>query len=380
MTIAYNDDLLTEILIWLPEKSLIRFKLVCKRWFSLISSHYFSHRHILHHHHRHSRSKPEPSLLLRLSEASDYFYLQFSKDGGKLVPYHFSPTLIEPTILSFSNGLFLLQCRNVEKPLEECHIYNPITKQSRKILLNTNERYRCVMGLNLAFDPSKSPHYKIICVRAIKRRSSRALWCRERLCQIEVYESETGTWKICGEPFWAPTDVDFNHGIYWKNGIHWDGDFFDLQDNFVGKHPEIVVPGDTRTENYYGNYVESYGYLHYIAHFPEKKSGESEEDSMLVLHEPGKVMAYKFQEKSGKEIIDFREEAFYQERCHVRCYFFDISVLLLLINQLEPLTEQQLLAINNLQQSSQQAEDALSQGMEALQQSLAETVAGSLGP
>lgn len=32
----------------------------------------------------------------------------------------------------------------------------------------------------------------------------------------------------------------------------------------------------------------------------------------------------------------------------------------------------------NLQQSSQQAEDALSQGMEALQQSLAETLAGSL--
>ncbi|KAK6776299.1 hypothetical protein RDI58_027300 [Solanum bulbocastanum] len=56
------------------------------------------------------------------------------------------------------------------------------------------------------------------------------------------------------------------------------------------------------------------------------------------------------------------------------------DLLLLLINQLEPLTEQQLLAINNLQQSSQQAEDALSQGMEALQQSLAETLAGSLGP
>jgi len=47
----------------------------------------------------------------------------------------------------------------------------------------------------------------------------------------------------------------------------------------------------------------------------------------------------------------------------------------LLVNQLEPLTEQQLMGIYNLQQSSQQAEDALSQGMEALQQSLAETLA-----
>ncbi|XP_070048634.1 transcription factor TGA2.2-like isoform X2 [Nicotiana tomentosiformis] len=69
------------------------------------------------------------------------------------------------------------------------------------------------------------------------------------------------------------------------------------------------------------------------------------------------------------------------ERCFLWLGGFRSSELLkLLINQLEPLTEQQLLAINNLQESSQQAEDALSQGMEALQQSLAETLAGSLGP
>lgn len=47
----------------------------------------------------------------------------------------------------------------------------------------------------------------------------------------------------------------------------------------------------------------------------------------------------------------------------------------LLVNQLEPLTEQQLTGIYNLRESSHQAEDALSQGMDALQQSLAETLA-----
>ena len=50
-------------------------------------------------------------------------------------------------------------------------------------------------------------------------------------------------------------------------------------------------------------------------------------------------------------------------------------VVQLVVNQLEPLTEQQLVGIYNLQQSSHQAEDTLSQGMEALQQSLAETLA-----
>ncbi|KAL9239924.1 hypothetical protein vseg_014195 [Gypsophila vaccaria] len=69
------------------------------------------------------------------------------------------------------------------------------------------------------------------------------------------------------------------------------------------------------------------------------------------------------------------------ERCFLWLGGFRSSELLkLLSNQLEPLTEQQVVAIQNLQQSSQQAEDALSQGMEALQQSLAETLSsGSLG-
>ncbi|KAL9258871.1 Transcription factor HBP-1b(c1)-like protein [Drosera capensis] len=69
------------------------------------------------------------------------------------------------------------------------------------------------------------------------------------------------------------------------------------------------------------------------------------------------------------------------ERCFLWLGGFRSSELLkLLVNQLEPLTEQQIGDIGNLQQSSQQAEDALSQGMEALQQSLAETLSsGSLG-
>ena len=51
----------------------------------------------------------------------------------------------------------------------------------------------------------------------------------------------------------------------------------------------------------------------------------------------------------------------------------------MLIPQLDPLTEQQLAWICSLQESSQQAEEALSQGLEQLQQSLTEIIAaGSL--
>ncbi|KAF3440192.1 hypothetical protein FNV43_RR18473 [Rhamnella rubrinervis] len=52
-----------------------------------------------------------------------------------------------------------------------------------------------------------------------------------------------------------------------------------------------------------------------------------------------------------------------------------LNGLRVLVPQLDPLTEQQLFDVCNLKQSCQQAEDALSQGMEKLQQTLAETVA-----
>ncbi|XP_012082055.1 transcription factor TGA2.3 isoform X2 [Jatropha curcas] len=70
------------------------------------------------------------------------------------------------------------------------------------------------------------------------------------------------------------------------------------------------------------------------------------------------------------------------ERCFMWLGGFRSSELLKILgNHLEPLTDQQLMGICNLQQSSQQAEDALSQGMEALQQTLVDTLSStSLGP
>ncbi|XP_017188605.2 transcription factor TGA4-like isoform X3 [Malus domestica] len=56
------------------------------------------------------------------------------------------------------------------------------------------------------------------------------------------------------------------------------------------------------------------------------------------------------------------------------------EILKVLQPHLDPLTDQQALDVHNLRQSCQQAEDALSQGMDKLQHTLAETVAaGQLG-
>ncbi|XP_039845051.1 transcription factor TGAL3-like isoform X2 [Panicum virgatum] len=59
--------------------------------------------------------------------------------------------------------------------------------------------------------------------------------------------------------------------------------------------------------------------------------------------------------------------------------FRSSELLAVLARHVGPLTEPQLVGICGLQRSAQQAEDALSQGMEALQQALADTLAAAAG-
>ncbi|KAF8043815.1 hypothetical protein BT93_A1965 [Corymbia citriodora subsp. variegata] len=64
------------------------------------------------------------------------------------------------------------------------------------------------------------------------------------------------------------------------------------------------------------------------------------------------------------------------ERCFMWMGGFRPSELIkVVLNHIEPLTEQQILGICGLQQSTHEAEEALSQGLEALNHSLSETIA-----
>lgn len=47
----------------------------------------------------------------------------------------------------------------------------------------------------------------------------------------------------------------------------------------------------------------------------------------------------------------------------------------MLLRHIEPLTEQQILGVCGMQQSTQETEEALSQGLEALNKSLSDTIA-----
>ncbi|KAK9931547.1 hypothetical protein M0R45_018821 [Rubus argutus] len=73
-----------------------------------------------------------------------------------------------------------------------------------------------IFGVHLAFDPSKSSHYQVVCVRSCSTSSAAS-----NSYQIETYSSETRTWKLSGSPFSAPFDMVFDNGVIWNGTIHW---------------------------------------------------------------------------------------------------------------------------------------------------------------
>ncbi|XP_076950229.1 F-box protein At5g07610-like [Bidens hawaiensis] len=115
-----------------------------------------------------------------------------------------------------------------------------------------------ICSMALVFHPTHCVHYKVVCIRVLK--------AAEGLCQIQVYSSNTRSWKICVESFsahylnfrdpavhWAPSYLD-NNFLYYKL----DGE--QLQTLPV---PEELV-SNIEISMYFG---ESRGHLHLIPHY-----------------------------------------------------------------------------------------------------------------
>ncbi|KAK6155938.1 hypothetical protein DH2020_010186 [Rehmannia glutinosa] len=208
------DGLLMQIFVRLPVKSLIRFKLVSKHWKSLITSHHFS---LL----RYPRPNPILGLVYPRRKSSVFEYIHLDVSNPNKPPFRelkFPGDSFWYGIQHSCNGL-LLCCSSWNdpcygmSPIRSCYVYNPTTKCSTKLPLPgvMNGVPENVYGVNLAFDPAKSPLYKVVCVRDSEFAHG--------LFQIEVYSAESRVWRVSGEPFSATNC--FDHGVYWNGSIHW---------------------------------------------------------------------------------------------------------------------------------------------------------------
>ncbi|KAJ8772325.1 hypothetical protein K2173_027502 [Erythroxylum novogranatense] len=349
-TVVNNDDLLVQILLHLPVKSLLKFKCVSKHWLSIITNPQFSRRHypvinsvcaLFVQKFSHPR-QPEFDFvdLHSNSSGAPFRFLTFSKDPSGI------------KITQSCNGLLLCSSYRANSYKTWYYVYNPTTKQFSA--LPRLRKASRVLGLTLAFDPWKSPDYKVVSVRKCDTSRHR--------CLIDIYSSRSGPWRVSGNPFTAATgNVKFN-GVYSNGAIHWISDYgpslyFDVDKEQLNQMPMPPIPDgwDRRRVMYFG---ECRGHLHLIENyspprdtpfdvcemkkdysgwvvkyrvdldgvaksFPEMarryldpfvlnyysfqilsviESGESDDYTFLVLHVPGKLIRYNLTDDSFKRL------------------------------------------------------------------------------
>ncbi|XP_052182933.1 F-box protein At5g07610-like isoform X1 [Diospyros lotus] len=95
------------------------------------------------------------------------------------------------------------------------YVYNPTTKRYTAIPRprSSREQYNVILSMNLAFDPSVSLHYKVLCVCSNGSPSSPH--------KTDVYSSDTGKWVLSTASFDDSCGALFENGIFLNGKIHW---------------------------------------------------------------------------------------------------------------------------------------------------------------
>ncbi|XP_004242880.1 F-box protein At5g07610-like [Solanum lycopersicum] len=263
--VAGNADLLSEILLWLPPKSLLRFQAVCKDWFSIISSRTFRQLHC-----RRKLTSGKVDGLFFCWWVYGNNYVDFIPLNG--IPKNqkgMIPSTLKNIAKSTSskieqlhscNGLF---CISFNLGIEnfDYYVYNPSTNQHRLIPLPYLgiKAYEIVV-MNLAFDPMVSDCYKLLCVMKLNG-----------VYEISVYSSETEVWKNCMDTEMKILDANqhfLGQGVFLNGCMHWVSEMssflrFDLDSMCFRDMPSTDLPIGVlkRSIRYFG---ESVGHLHLI--------------------------------------------------------------------------------------------------------------------
>lgn len=228
--VVSNEDLLAEILLHVPVRSLICLKLVSKQWLSLITS----HRFVLLHYGRGTSSRTsalflESEVLLRRGANNHMMYVHLNLDKFHKTPFRSSTFSHDPfdakkvCILQSCHGLLLCRTGIVVNQLLEnqrglfyYYIYNPTTNQVATIDRIWDQK-TTIHASVLDFDPARSPHYRVVfCVN-----KSPEMAPQQR--QFEVYFSETRTWKVSAQHahFVPPFGLTMSNLAYYKGSIYW---------------------------------------------------------------------------------------------------------------------------------------------------------------
>ncbi|KAK9051052.1 hypothetical protein SSX86_027678 [Deinandra increscens subsp. villosa] len=211
--VCSNDDLLSMILSNLPLISLRLFKSVCKRWLNLITG-----DPVLHALRTKNPNADHPRGLI-FSIQNSHSELAYVPLAPKTTTKNHS--LITTTTIPFyqiiSSSIKVMQSCNglllCQDPPCKFYVYNPTINRYKLLPLpNSFRPHGLLIYMALAYDPAFSPHYKVIYPQEDFPRQ----------VHVEVYSSETGSWRACAQTFSISSFAPFDRrAVYWGGAIHW---------------------------------------------------------------------------------------------------------------------------------------------------------------
>jgi F-box interacting protein len=227
------EDLVTEILVWLPVVSLLRFKCVCKSWYALITHQNFIRKHLLHN----NNNNRNALFLLKTTEdyTEDYVVstlsyetLQVSLTQPVPPPYFGMAKKVRVYLVGSCNGLV---CLHANYGLNVV-IWNPATKET-KVVSNSNlPRYPAgyhtvIDGIGFGFD-AKTNDYKILNLLSLYDDPNSIQ--SKKIVQSEVYSLSADSWRKGDSPpcflfsCLRPMDTYINGVASWNASVaNWKG-------------------------------------------------------------------------------------------------------------------------------------------------------------
>ncbi|XP_017984318.1 PREDICTED: F-box protein At5g07610-like [Theobroma cacao] len=295
--VADIDDLLIEILQRLPTKTLLLFKLVSKQWLSIISSSDFS---ISHTRFLLNEGSLKPSVLfldvIYRQPPTKFVFLPLNRDTKQLplldlinAPYI--------TIMQSCNGLLLC---TYDYDNQSYFICNPVIKKFKTIScpMPPMLEYHLV-GVNLAFDPLKSPYYKIISIwqeMLLDKDEENNCLCRMTSnFSMDIYSSEADSWNASKIKFTSEWAIQFDHAIFFNGAIHWDS--VAKESLYLDVETECLMPMPMPMPKPSSINLKP-PYCDYDIFCLVVRSDEDKGDSMVAVLQCGTTLYYNFKDKA----------------------------------------------------------------------------------
>ncbi|XP_074334000.1 F-box/kelch-repeat protein At3g23880-like [Apium graveolens] len=200
-----SNDLISEILVRLPVKSILCFQLVCKDWLSLIKCPTFVKSQLLHA----ITTQTDPTFIIsRYEHHQKKIFSLLHANSREIVadlqiPY--SPGDFNTIIVGSANGIVcFVVAVNFPKYKASIYLWNPAIRRSKLIPSYSNELRRWLGYDGFGYDPIDDD-YKV--VRVLSRPSSSS---KHRLFSAEVYSTNNNVWRKVLDPIDIPSMGNFD--------------------------------------------------------------------------------------------------------------------------------------------------------------------------